>query len=145
MNSIRFFCTPRYLLLLAAAFGLSACETTESGKEIDPKSAPVEIQKGMTAEDLVAAIGEPDEVREATPPVEGTEIWVYQKVDESVSLVLSGTTQTPGMDIGGVQMTITDNVYTPSTSRYVEETQFLMVDGIMIAWKVRKNENTRLN
>ncbi|MDQ8181448.1 hypothetical protein [Pelagicoccus sp. SDUM812005] len=130
------------------AFGLalSACSTTGSSSGLGSEVAePVEIYKGMEAADLWAALGKPYEVRPTTPPVEGSEIWVYRKVSENVSLVVTGTVETPGMEVGGVQMTITDNVYTPATTRRVEETLFLMVDGVMTAWKVAREGSERLN
>lgn len=147
MNRERNFKLAMLAVIAGWLFFLTACTTTEggSGKSVKAREEPVEIHKGMLAEDLIAQLGEPDEIRETTPPAEGTEIWVYRKVDENVALVLSGTTETPGMDIGGVPMTITDNVYTPATSRYVEETLFLMVDGVMTAWKVRRSEQSHLN
>ncbi|MDQ8199629.1 hypothetical protein QEH56_15810 [Pelagicoccus enzymogenes] len=137
----RFF---QFAALAATSILLVGCETTGAagGRAL---AEPVELRKGMAAVDLLAALGEPDEIRPATPPVEGTEIWVYRKVNENVSLVVSGTVETPGMEVGGVQMTITDNVYTPATERSVEETLFLIVDGVMTAWKVRRENMERLN
>lgn len=146
MKTGRLFSSLLLFFPAIAPLFFGGCSTTDTaagdGREL---KAPVEITKGMAAEDLIAVLGEPYEIREATPPTEGTEIWVYRKVAENVSLVVSGTVETPGMDIGGVQMTITDNVYTPATTRAVEETLFLMVEGVMIAWKVERDHMERLD
>lgn len=134
------------LAMLAALWGASACSTTGvapgQGKKVNE---PIQISKGMEAVDLIAALGEPDEVLEATPAVEGTEIWVYRKVSENVSLVVSGIVETPALDLGGIPMTVKDAVYSPSRTRQVQETQFLMVNGIMTAWKVHREGSEKVD
>lgn len=133
--------------LVATLLASSGCTTTGVGSgNVNTALEPVHIEKGMSAEDLLAAIGEPNEIRAATPAVEGTEIWVYRKVNENVALVLSGTVETPGFNpITGLPSPTIDNVYTPETSRYKEETLFLMVNGVMTAWKVQREESVHLN
>ncbi|MBK1878160.1 hypothetical protein [Pelagicoccus mobilis] len=134
------------LFVLFTIVLLVGCLTTDfGGSGSSEVSEPVEIYKGMKAEDLLAALGEPFEVREATPPTDGTEIWVYRKVSENVALAVSGMVETPGPEVGGVRMTITDAVYTPSSTRSVEETLFLMADGVMVAWKIQRESSERLN
>ncbi|MBC2607043.1 hypothetical protein [Pelagicoccus albus] len=134
------------VFLIGLSFVMAACDTTgasgAAGKSVEE---PVVITKGMEASDLLSVLGEPFEIRPASPEVEGTEIWVYRKVDENVQMVVSGTVETPGMDIGGVPMTITDAVYTPATTRTVEETLFLIVDGVLVAWKVQRDVLERLD
>ncbi len=132
--------------LIFLLLSVTACSTTESSKgEGSEVIAAVEIYKGMEAADLLAALGDPYEIRSPKTPVEGTEIWVYRKVSEYVSLVVSGAVERPGMNIGGIPLTIKDDIYTPATTRRVEETQFLMVHGIVTAWKVDREGSDRLN
>lgn len=128
-----------------AGFLFGGCSTTESAAGKEVAEAPVAIEKGMSGADLVAALGEPDFVRPAEPPVDGTEIWVYRKRNVDSTLILSGTKETPYIDpITGQARPIIDNVYSNATTSRVEDTLFLMVDGVMTAWKVERSENVKL-
>lgn len=127
------------LLLVVGLFGLYGCNSTEAGREVS-QAPQVPIFKGMAGEDLVAAIGKPDEIKPSKPPVEGMEIWVYRKMSVWHSMVVSGTKETPFFDpITGQYRPIMDEEFSKETRRYTEETQFLIVDGVMTAWKVLRD------
>lgn len=149
-NTKRIFCRLFALGLLAGAFAAGGCESASStlageGRKITQDS-PVEVTKGMPAADLLAELGEPDEIRPAEPAVEGAEVWVYRRNASNVDMKITGTKETPHYDpITGAYQPIIDPIYQAQTSTVREEIVILMVEGAVEAWKVNRRADKNFN
>lgn len=132
----------KLLAILPLALALAACSTTETSVGPEAEAANVVIEKGMPVADLVAAIGEPDAVRQVDPPREGFAIWTYEKTQENVTLAATGTTETPYFNpITGVYTPIKDVTYSPQRERVEMVTEFLVGEGVVLSWKQSTNRS----
>lgn len=104
----------------------------------------IEIYRGMAAADLVAMIGEADSVETFETEAGEAEVWVYQKIKESVRMVVASTQYTPlpilpnNPGLSG----FSTSSYEPETTRHSLETRILLVDGAVVAWKQRSEVRT---
>ena len=137
----------KLLTLVTLACGLAllgGCESTSTGvgkKLSQPEQ--VAITKGMDAEELLAALGEPISVEQVDAERPGIEIWTYAKENSQVQLVTTGMRETPYIDpISGVETTIKDPILSPMRTSVEEKTKFLVADGKVVSWKVERDESS---
>jgi hypothetical protein len=125
-------------------FAFTACETTPATATASPDPTAVEAQrppvkKGMTAEEVLAALGEPNARRPIDDPrvAEGEE-WLYRSRSEShVGSAAVSINETFYIDpITGEDKVILDPV-TGSEIYVVErEVRLYIIDGVLAGWKV---------
>lgn len=135
------------LILGIFAISMSSCSSTSTavGSEI-PAAGPVIIEKGMPAADLIAALGEPDKVKQVDPPREGFEIWVYSQRRQDYDLKVTGYKETPYWNpITGVYTPIKDPVYNGELTTVTRETEFLIGEGVVLTWKDETKADRRYN
>lgn len=139
------------LTLLAGCAG-----TTESGvpsKQSAPASAATEqtpfdtIVVGMTAVEIKALVGAPQEIKPYKPGDLQNEIWVYDHfISEQVRLVSVGTQELPLMNpITGVMGTTKEDIMTEERVRISEIIEMLMVDGRLAAVKRKPKSDRKID
>ena len=98
--------------------------------------AILDIGKGSSTADLVAAMGEPTSVEPYTldPNVE---IWRYDLTRSRVDMVGVDTEEIPYIDpITGVERTVTEPVYRPQRTTQNKSIKVYVVAETVIGWKV---------
>lgn len=122
--------------LALAGLILAGCANMPStpAAEQDPWQA---LAKGMTADQVRAAFGQPINVRPMQTP--GAEIWVYRRMTaREVGLVALKTEDIPFNDpFSGQQRTIQEPVYSQEERTVEEELQLLLYEGKLMSWKSR--------
>lgn len=125
--------------LALLALGLTGCSTgpsaaTTPGTPPDPWRT---LTKGMTATQVRAALGKPDEVRPMASTNYTAEVWTYRRtIVVDVGYVPMQTQDLPATNpMTGQPITVQNPVYTQETKKVAEELQLLLVDGQLVSLK----------
>jgi hypothetical protein len=96
-----------------------------------------DLAKGMTADQVRAALGQPINVRPMQTP--SAEIWVYRRMTaREVGMVSLKTEDIPYVDpFSGQQCTIQEPVYFQEVRTVEEELQLLLYEGKLVSSKSR--------
>lgn len=144
----------RQLLTFAALLELtlSGCSSFER-TAMAPPAAPssdrdFKLARGLSADDVRAAWGEPAEIRPFTVPG-GTlpsEIWIYRRfVTDRERQVIIGTHEVPATNPRtGQATTIDEPDYAPEVTTVTEIVELLFVDRRLTEWKSRREAQTRI-
>lgn len=125
-------------LSVLVALVFVGCETTE----VSRSNEPFVVEKGMSVEDLVEGLGEPDEVVPYGDQ-EGAELWVYLKERTDSNMVSTEMKEIPFIDpVTGVEGTQLQNVMSPEITISRTKTVFLVVERIVAAWKVEEKADS---
>ena len=131
--------------LALLALGLAGCETTSNAnKALNATDIPIVITKGMSADELKAALGDPDDISPFKDN-EGAEVWTYRKIDKTVDMVVTGTKDVPYVDpFTGEQKMLQESVLNPETRTTETETKFLVVFGKVAAWNTNQKSSRHI-
>jgi hypothetical protein len=130
------------LALLIALTALTGCETTAPKAQTPPPEA-FAIKRGDSVLTLIEQIGEPE--KKSTLKKEGStgEVWTYRHPMRSkVQMVPSGTREVAIYDRQTEQtVMVTEPTFTQQSSHLTQITEFLIMDGKVISWKQRIDDN----
>jgi len=131
---------PRVLLPLAMLLA-AGCETLPD-TERPNLTEPFVVQRGTTAEEIIAVLGEPDIRKPVNEYSVDTEIWVYQRVmGGDTEMIITGTEERPIYDPIRRQVFMVEfPVYQPSVTANIEVTEILMFKGQVYSWERRTGE-----
>lgn len=143
--------SPVLLLLgpLLLGLALSGCNT-ETGAGPAPGPPPAAfaaLQKGQTAAQVRALLGEP--VESKPYPAGGLvgEVWVYhRKISERDQEVPIGSREVPVTNpLTGVTSMANEPVYATQTITVIETVELLMVEQRLIEWKSHRLPESRIH
>lgn len=118
---------------------LTGCSTTGLGEGKNATGVTLDVTKGSSTADLIAAMGEPISV-ESYEPDPNVEIWNYDLTKSRTDMVGVDTEEIPYVDpITGVERTVTEAVYRPQTTTQSQLVKVFVVDDTVIGWKVETN------
>lgn len=132
---------PNSLLTLAFASSIliTGCSTTRFNDGAETEISSIDVAKGSSTADLVAAMGEPISV-ETYEPDPNVEIWSYDLTKSRVDMVGVETEEIPYVHpITGIEQTITEAVYKPQTTTQTQLIKVFVVAETVIGWKVETN------
>jgi hypothetical protein len=136
--------TPIYPLAVLAALMLgTGCETTSAGPSLKNLEEPFIIQRGTTAEELIAHLGEPSQRQ----PLEGysidAEVWLYERtLHVDSELVIMDTRREMYWDNTSKKIIEYDEpVYEQQNNATVERTELLLVDDHVLKWRRQLDED----
>ena len=118
----------------AAGAGPVAPAKTTTAVQANPLDA---LKKGMTAQQVRACVGVPDQINPFKSGELPSEVWVYSRViSEEARPMAVGTREVPSFNpMTGVSGTVTEQVIGNEFIKYSEITELLMIDGRLIEWK----------
>jgi len=133
------------LLPLLLGLVLAGCATTApklSSTPAVPSNPFTELQKNLTATQVLALVGKPSEINPfKIPGLEAkglaSEIWIYHRtVAQTNQQVALTTKDVPYFDpfIQQIRM-IKESVYSTETITVIEVFELLMIEGQLIEWK----------
>ncbi|MDQ8187811.1 hypothetical protein [Pelagicoccus sp. SDUM812002] len=121
-------------LIIYFAF-LTGCSTAGLGEGKEVTGAILDVTKGSSTADLVAALGEPISI-EPYEPDPNVEIWTYDFTKSRVDMVGVDTQEIPYVDpITGIERTITEAVYRPQTTTEKRLVRVFVAKDTVIGWK----------
>ena len=97
----------------------------------------VVLQKNLSAAQVKALVGEPDEIRPFKADGLPSEVWVYRrKISETVLQVPIGSRNVPATNpITGQAITIIESVYENQLEMVIETVELLLIGQRVIEWK----------
>lgn len=94
------------------------------------------LSKGMTREQVRAAIGAPQEARPEDVPIEAAEIWLYRRTKDVVRQKVVGTQDTPVVDpFTGQTRMVPAPVYGMETTTIIQELNLFWEKDALVRWK----------
>lgn len=141
------------LVLGALLPWFSACETLTAdgtgqaapanGTTAKPYAS---LMKGMTAAQVRARVGEPDEIKPFKGGELRSEVWVYQQLVSNVTRpVTVRTEERPAINpLTGQSITVPEPVVDHEIIRVTEITELLMIEGQLIEWKHRPKSEQKM-
>ena len=109
-----------------------------SPKETNARPNPFEaVKKGMTAEQVRALVGKPEQIKPFKDGELHSEVWVYQRViSEEARMVAVTTQEIPVTNpLTGQTSLVAEPVMSHEFIKVSEITELLMIDGRLIEWK----------
>lgn len=126
-------------LILAGCANMPSTPAAEQDRKAQPSQQDPwqALAKGMTADQVRAAIGQAINVRPMQTP--GAEIWVYRRMTaREVAMVPLKTQDVPYVDpVTGQQRMTQELVYSQEVRTVEEELQLLLYEGKLVSWKSR--------
>lgn len=128
------------LTIIALAFSLFGCETTTQTEE-----EAVTLTKGMTTDEIVAAMGDPIEIIPTNIYQGRGEAWTFKKIITTTSQTASHTIEIPYIDpITQERKIINEPVLEMHATKHRFLTTLYVLDGKLIGWKQTKNTNNSI-
>lgn len=134
------------IFLLAATLFAAACSTTNDSFRSETSIEPMlDIRKGSSTEDLVAALGEPLRTAPFDRDPENVTVWYY-KIEKSITeMIAARTVDVPYVDpITNVEKIVKEPVYLPQTRTTITHLEVFIADNLVVAWKVKKEADSEL-
>lgn len=141
MKNLFFFSRALALLIVLAA--LTGCETT-APKAKEPPPEAFAVKRGDSVLTLIEQMGEPEKKSTIEKSGSTGEIWTYQhKMRSKVRMVPSGTREVAFYDRQTEQtVMVTEPTFTQESSTLDQITEFLIMDGKVISWKQRVDDDS---
>lgn len=132
----------RALVLLIALTALTGCETTAPKAKAPPPEA-FAIKRGDSVLTLIEQMGDPEKKSTLEKAGSTGEIWTYRhKMRSKVRMVPSGTREVAFYDRQTEQtVMVTEPTFTQESSTLEQITEFLIMDGKVISWKQRVDDD----
>lgn len=140
----------KLILPLVIVIGLLAgCSTpvpqsnapTATRDEVSPQPNKLsELKKGMSANEVVALLGQPSERKQEQVTPVHVEVWTYIIVSTEQREVAISTRDVPYIDpFSGAQKTMKEPVYAQETTKTTLKVDLLVIEDRLIEWKVKKD------
>lgn len=140
--------SPRLLLVIAIAAAFGSCSSLSAGKGTSSGTAEVSageeklarpmLEQGMSAEEIVKAIGRPNAVQPMRKSEGRAEVWVYRRVIDRTSMqVQTGVREVPafvGPSSGTSMGMVTEPVWGMEHRTVYQLTRLLLFDGKLVSW-----------
>ena len=138
------------LLPLLAGLLLAGCYTELPVSPATPEPPPAAfaaLQKGQSAAQVRALLGEPEEIKPLKLVGLAGEVWVYRrKISEVDQPAPLGSREVPVTNpITGVTSTTTEPVYQIQTVTVSETVELLLVEQRLTEWKTRRQDENRIH
>lgn len=137
---------PHILSLLVILVFSTGCETTSSKSKTPPPEA-FSIKRGDSVMTLIEQMGEPEKKSVIEKSGSTGSIWTYQhKMRSKTRMVPTGTQDVEVYDhLNNRSTTVQEVTYTQEFSYLTQVTEFLVMDGTVISWKQRiDDDKTRI-
>ena len=138
--------------IIATILMATACTTTDpaapaSETASSVKKKPTEIVRGMTQEEILAILGEPEKKEVATTEDVTRENWHYTFiVRRGVDMVQTDTRMVPYIDpLSGEMREIPEAILSPQSTVIKQSIQLLFEGGLVISWKSQITEDVGYN
>ncbi|MBT3480549.1 MAG: hypothetical protein HN457_03850 [Opitutales bacterium] len=134
---------PLILSFLVILVFFTGCETTSSKTEAPPAEAFI-VKRGDSVMSLIEQMGEPDQKSTIEKSGSSGSIWTYRHLMHSgTRLVTKGFQEIPVRDpqTNGIMM-IPERILESETDSVTQVTEFLIMDGKVISWKQRIDEQS---
>ncbi len=108
------------------------------GESASAVAAPLSaLQKGMTAGEVRAILGEPDEIKPFKSPDIGVNVWTYRRIVRGPERqVITGTRDIPAVNpITGLPITMQEPIYGQEVTFLHETIELLMQGDTLLEWK----------
>ena len=120
----------------------TACTTSETVAPTPETASPVKtdsarISRGMTQEEVLKILGEPEKKEVASTADATLEIWHYAfVVGQTTEMVQTDTRMTHYSDpVTGVERDIPEPVMSPQTTVIKQTIQLMFENGLVVTWK----------
>ncbi|MBT5901821.1 MAG: hypothetical protein HOH58_06905 [Opitutaceae bacterium] len=132
----------RILSLFVVLFALTGCETTTKRSKTPPPAA-FTVKRGDSVMTLIEQMGEPDRKSSIEKSGATGAIWTYQdKMRSKIRMVPDGTRQVAVYDRNTEQtIMVSEPTFTQESSSLDQITEFLIMDGKVISWKQRIDDD----
>ena len=124
---------PLLPLIATLSLLLPSCASRSAsrlGAEVEP--GPVLVEKGMPAADLLAALGEPEDIASPDAANDKVEVWRYRQARFTVEDRTAEAMEQAGLTSAGIM-----GAPLRMTQRSEVITEFLIVEGVVVSWKQR--------
>jgi hypothetical protein len=118
---------------------LTGCETTKSAPELKKSEAltePFAVKRGTLSAELIANLGEPDEIAPLADYSVEAMVWVYKrKIGAQSRMVLAGTRDVRYYDPATEQtISIPEPIMAPEVTHTHEITKIIVVRDRVVSW-----------
>lgn len=132
----------RILSLCFVLAVLTGCETTAPKDKTPPPDA-FAIKRGDSVLTLIEQMGEPEKKSSIEKAGSTGSIWTYRhKMRSKIRMVPTGTREVPVYDRNTEQtIMVSEPTFTQESSALDQITEFLIMDGKVISWKQRIDDD----
>lgn len=128
--------------LISILLASTGCETTAS-KSKEPPPEGFAIKRGDSVLTLIEQMGEPDQKSSIEKSGSTGAVWTYRhKMRSKIRMVPTGTREIPVYDRMTEQtIMVSEPTFTQESSSLDQITEFLVMDGKVISWKQRIDDD----